>query len=262
VFADGGKPFRPPMSAPSTTLPPRPLPWILLGLASGLLLSFAGIGLLKDGVEEKARAQLPFHSPSTPPPTVAPTLAEEPTTPFDNQRAMYAAQLMEAEAEWARQLEAARSESESTRLQALQALDQIHQEELLRERERHAAELAQLRAGAEPLAADSSLLERARSSEVALALGPFLEPGFAQLDNTFSAAPLPFSYAELIATGALEPQSEGWSTLYKIASNRRDRARTRWPAEPSAEDLAGAQRAQELLAELGPALVQIGKLRP
>lgn len=234
----------------------------MLGLAGGLLLSFAGIGLLSPEASAQPAARA---VPAVTPPAGA--LARE-------QQAIYAAQLAEAEAEWSRQLEAARSGTEAARQEAIQELDRLFQAEFARLRQQHEAELAMLRADltaalspnlaptAEYAPASVERIESALSPEVALALGPFLEPGYAQLDNTFSEEPLPFSYAQLIATGALEPDSQGWRTLYKIASSSRDRARTRWPAEPDTSGLAAAQRAQEILQELGPALVAAGKLRP
>lgn len=252
-------------------LPPtsasRPLPWLLLGLAAGLLLSFAGIGLLKSGVKEAPTVlSAPVPAPASPQgafPAGAETASEVSEKPvLDDQRAMYAAQFLEAEAEWARQLEAARTGTETARREAVQELDRLYQAELARLREQHESELARLRAAPDEAPIQPSLLERARSLEVALLLGPFLEPGHAQLDNSFSAQSLPFSYAQLIATGALEAEPEGWRTLYKIGSSPRDRARTRWPAEPDAADLEVAQRAQVLLRELGPALIELGKLRP
>jgi len=265
----------------------RPLPWLLLGLAGGLLLSFAGIGLLKDGVEPAPDQRAALPAP------VQPADPQRSAALLEAERERAAAQLAEAEAAWSRQLEAARTGTEAARQEAVQELDRIYQAELARLAAQHASELERVRAAAaaavlaaaapaisgapaahEAPAADlapsaqtfaaepASQLERARSAEVALALGPFLEPGYAQLDNTFSADPLPFSYAQLIATGALAAEPEGWRTLYKIGSSRRDRSRTRWPADPDAEDLVAAQRAQELLQELGPALVEIGVLRP
>lgn len=282
------------VSTDSADLRPPPFFW---GLATGAVIVLAIVGLVRVwSGEEISEVQLPMALPvvsqQAPAAPTAPTAPAAPAGPsLADQRALFAAQLAEAEAEWARRLELARAGSDEAQRAALQALDDQHQADLARERERHAAELEQARSDAvvfyewpsvppsvelpppalptampEPAVAPppptDSLLKRAGSTEVALALGPFLEPGFAQLDNSFSKSPLPFSYSQLAATGALKPDPAGWRTLYKIASSRRDRARTRWAADPNEDNLAAAEHAQALLVELGPALVQLGKLRP
>lgn len=254
----------------------------------------------EEASELKLPATPPAAPPAASAPPVAPPAGTAAGAPAADgareadQSAWFAAQLAAAEAEWAKQLELARAGAGESQRAALLALDEQHLADLAREREQHAAELAQLRAeldaavaraqvlaeapvaappadpppaaAAEPAVAQAppaaGLLERAASPEVALALGPFLEPGYAQLDNSFGQVELPFSYSQLSATGALRPTPEGWRTLYKIASSRRDRARTRWAADPSAENLAAAEQAQALLVELGPALVELGKMRP
>lgn len=115
---------------------------------------------------------------------------------------------------------------------------------------------------AAPPALDEDLRAWACSEEVALALGPFLEPGYAQLDNTFGLEKLPFSYAQLVATGALADDEGGWRTMHRIATSRRDVARTRWALEPGVAGTERIRRAQSLLRELGPTLVACGLLRP
>jgi len=260
----------------------RLAPGLAIGLGSGVLLTLALTALLDGGA-----VSAPGSGTAHPNGSDAATQAIE--ARLTSERSKWEAELtaaiadLEAESEALRaqavEESAAQSEAERT------ALGDEFAAELQRERERRLAELADLRAAheaelaalrGEPAAAASAapraqpvarkasptMAERARSAEVARTLGPYLEPGFGQLDNTFGEVKRPFSFAELSATGALDPTLEGWRTLHKIARSRRDTARTRWAYEPGDEGLVNVQIAQQLLRDLGPTFVELGMMRP
>jgi hypothetical protein len=252
----------------------RLAPGLVIGLGSGVLLTLALVGSLDGGAENtfKRSAVRPNASSSVVVQAVEERLVSE-RSKWESELAVAIAELeAEAESLRAQAAEDSAALSEDERAALGYRLDAEPQ----RERERRLAELAALR---EELAALKSapaipraqrvvgngsptLAERARSAEVAVTLGPYLEPGFAQLDNTFGDVKRPFSFSELDATGALNPTLEGWRTLHQIARSRRDTARTRWAYEPGDEGLQDVQIAQQMLRDLGPTFVDLGMMRP
>ncbi len=274
----GGGHLPPAMTDSAASTAPRLRPGLLISLGFGLALTVGSIGFLNWG----AGKPQPVPAVPTPGPAASVQRGNGERTRLEVEHAERLAALKaQFDARIAEAADAATSAGAAERA----TLQDEYEAQLAHEREVSAAQMATLQAAyeeelmearaAEPaapaarepgLAAATPAAEPSGayvcSAEVALALGPFLEPGYAQLDNSFGEVALPFSYAELRATGALEPTLTGWRTLHKIATSRRDTARTRWPSEPGEEGLLRVQHAQQLLRELGPALVKSGLLRP
>jgi len=120
-------------------------------------------------------------------------------------------------------------------------------------------------ATAEEEAAKVQLRKKAADPTVLSKLAPFLTPGRQQM-NTMTAQPAPFSYQELVSVRALEQSMNGYKQLLTIAW-RPDRERPRWTMNPTLfhkhpNEVNQIAEAQSLLIELGPVLVEMGKLRP
>jgi hypothetical protein len=143
-----------------------------------------------------------------------------------------------------------------------------------------AAKQSQKQLEAERIAQETEknrLREKAKSSDVAQALAPFFGKGYWQPGNTKanSIDPLPVSLSAIQGTGALTATPAGLHQLYMIGANPKIGRSGAWPEKergvghgddawlrnkPSA--VATARKAQELLIELGPTLVELGLLAP
>lgn len=118
------------------------------------------------------------------------------------------------------------------------------------------------------------LRKKARSPEVARSLAVFLEKGYKQpkaIQGTFLAfdstpRAQPVSYLRLKTLGALDDSEKGLGVLAWVAGNfQNDRTKWRFDARPDgwpADTRELVRKAQELLRELGPTLVEEGLLAP
>ena len=116
----------------------------------------------------------------------------------------------------------------------------------------------------------AELAQKAQSAEVKSILAPFLAKGRLQpLDlqrsnNPSSLDEKPVSFSQIGQYGALNDETQGLSRLLLLANNRHD-TRPRWAISSdkwSKKDIEFLRRAQELLRELGPTLVELGMLSP
>ena len=110
------------------------------------------------------------------------------------------------------------------------------------------------------------LRKKAQEPEVLEALAPFITPGRAQI-NAIIPDPKPLSFTALSTAGALADDMTGLAKLVKVASTSADKERPRWKMNPllfqrHPDEVTKAQKAQRLLVELGPVLVEMGKLQP
>lgn len=110
------------------------------------------------------------------------------------------------------------------------------------------------------------LHHRAQSPATLSILAPFVTPGDRGV-RAVKAARKPHSLTELRAYGALSPTPEGLKHLVFVASDRRDQLRPRWSYTTynwakTAQGAEYVRQAQQLLIELGDALVEIGSLDP
>jgi len=117
--------------------------------------------------------------------------------------------------------------------------------------------------------ANSKLLEQANSPSTKALLAFFLTPGYVQADKSQGTAKRPFSYSGLVAAGALENDEEGLTKLLRLLINQNDKVRPTWPStsgkyhrDLTNEKKEKLQAMQRALAELGPALVELGLLDP
>ena len=120
-------------------------------------------------------------------------------------------------------------------------------------------------ATAEDEAAKVQLRKKAADPAVLSKLSPFLTPGRQQM-TTMTAQPEPFSYSDLVRVQVLDPSMNGYKQLLTLAW-RPDRERPRWTMNPQLfqrhpDEVNRIAEAQHLLIELGPVLVEMGKLRP
>ena len=112
------------------------------------------------------------------------------------------------------------------------------------------------------------LRKKASDPSVQAKLAPFIQKGYWQIEG-YSTEMKPLSFTTLQSIGALDDSIKGLAALAKIAVSMDDRVRPRlklaggpvffqkYPA--SIEKL---KEAQNLLIELGPVLVEMGKLQP
>jgi F0F1-type ATP synthase membrane subunit b/b' len=97
-------------------------------------------------------------------------------------------------------------------------------------------------------------------------LAPFITPGYAGIYKpTYDKKP--FSFSEMQSLGALAPTVEGLDLVAGIGVARIDTVRPRWKLNPRTyrrypDQLEMVREAQQLLIELGPVLVEMGKLEP
>ena len=97
-------------------------------------------------------------------------------------------------------------------------------------------------------------------------LAPFITPGYFQIDHLETELK-PLSYSKLLSAGALAEDTRGLSLLVKIAIQPADKVRPRWKMNWQLfvrypNQVEKAKHAQALLIELGPVLVEMGKLQP
>ena len=110
------------------------------------------------------------------------------------------------------------------------------------------------------------LRQKAAQPEVLAELAPFITPGYYQID-TMTPDLKPLSYTKITNAGALNGDVRGLTALLKIAWTSVDRARPRWKMNPQLfmrhpAEVEQIKHAQQLLIELGPVLVEMGKLQP
>ena len=113
------------------------------------------------------------------------------------------------------------------------------------------------------------LREKIKDPKIQAKLAPFTTPGFAQIGGVgFDKKPL--SFRAIQTRGALNPTEAGLQALVHIAFTRNDRDRPRWNFHYNnekgwtkrSEERAMVVETQQLLAELGPVLVEEGLLQP
>ncbi|RIK66087.1 MAG: hypothetical protein DCC65_10710 [Planctomycetota bacterium] len=127
------------------------------------------------------------------------------------------------------------------------------------------------------LEADKTLdRQRCEDPEVKRLLAPFLAQGKYQpgmnRDEMLTADTKAISLSRLRAFGALEPTSNGIQKLLEVATNKHlnrpmDTTRPRWGYKPRLRDnkpeaVDEIKKAQQLLIELGPTMVELGLLAP
>lgn len=118
-------------------------------------------------------------------------------------------------------------------------------------------------------AAEKKLLaQKCNDPEVRRLLAPFLAPGYTQ-PTTSGQIPdkLPISYSQLNSSGALNPDREGMRRLILVATWKGDKVRPRWSVPQnfnwlSPDQIEMVKKAQQLLIELGPVMVEQGLLSP
>jgi len=154
-------------------------------------------------------------------------------------------------------------------------LAELERSKKLADAERHSKDVeAELKSGQIVSEAEKKrLIAKCSDPEVKTILAPFLDKGyFRPSDNMHGSRrydtvkPVPISYADLQKLGALNPTGTGLSMLHKIATVPND-TRTRWPGyrKKWQDDKALQEllpKAQELLIELGPTMVELGMLQP
>jgi hypothetical protein len=163
----------------------------------------------------------------------------------------------------------AKTEAEAIRIAAASETEAIL-ESARQKKEAAEAELAERRAAQ----AKEALRRRARSPDVAQYLGAFLAKGYKQplefqgayMNFDATSEPKPISFSRLKAVGALDSGDAGLSALAWVASDpKNDRPPLRYgtyPGDWSHEAREFLLRAQQLLRELGPTLVEEGRLAP
>lgn len=97
-------------------------------------------------------------------------------------------------------------------------------------------------------------------------LAPFITPGYYQIDS-LTVDRKPLSYTKIMNAGALANDQRGLTALLRIAWTDKDRVRPRWKMNPLLfmrypNEVEKIKRVQHLLIELGPVLVEMGKLQP
>jgi len=118
-------------------------------------------------------------------------------------------------------------------------------------------------------AAEKKLLaQKCNDPDVKRLLAPFLAAGYTQ-PNVPGQQPdrIPISYSKLESCGSLAPDREGMRRLIIIATWTGDKVRPRWPLSQNFDRLSPDQiemvkKAQALLIELGPVMVEEGLLSP
>lgn len=109
------------------------------------------------------------------------------------------------------------------------------------------------------------LRAKAQSPEVKNALAAFTTAGNVGANGRFSVEQVPLSYSDLVAVGALQPTIDGLLKLQQIATNPNDKIRPRMPRGLMRRDkntLETYTKAQKLLIELGPTMVELKMLAP
>ena len=113
------------------------------------------------------------------------------------------------------------------------------------------------------------LRKKASEAAVQVKLAPaFIQKGYWQIEG-YSTEPKPLSFTTLRSMGALDNSIKGMGTLIRIAMRLDDKVRPRWKLvggsayfQKYPESMEKVKEAQNLLIELGPVLVEMGKLQP
>ena len=114
------------------------------------------------------------------------------------------------------------------------------------------------------------LKKKASTPEVQAKLGPFITPGYSLPRGKISVEKKPYSLSVLQGTGALDPSQGGMEKLILIAIDPLDKLRPRWKRYQGGvreyfkkpDEIERVRDVQNLLIELGPVLVEMGKLSP
>lgn len=192
------------------------------------------------------------------------------------------AELERAQVEAQKRLEEARLEIERLKLtiDAERKRAAIEQQDLMAQLERE-QKLAEARRKAEQIkvAVDAEqtvdaaeklrLKQKCQDPQVLQLLAPFTTPGYVQPGSSrIEPDKRPVSLQALQASGCLAPTREGLGRLLAIGRSKEDKVRPRWQIRGRSidslapEDLEHIKRVQKLLCELGPTLVEEGKLSP
>ena len=108
-------------------------------------------------------------------------------------------------------------------------------------------------------------VKRCQQKDVQILLLPFISPGHLQSRGRQTIEPKGISYTSLLSGGALEPSIDGIKKLVQVASQH-DPHRPRWQLDPimiksfSLEQMERIKKAQKLLRELGPIMVELNLL--
>ena len=112
------------------------------------------------------------------------------------------------------------------------------------------------------------LRKKASDPSVQAKLAPFIQKGYWQIGG-YSTEMKPLSFTTLQSIGALGDSIKGLEALAKIAVSMDDRVRPRWKLaggtvffQKYPASIEKLKEAQNLLIELGPVLVEMGKLQP
>ena len=112
------------------------------------------------------------------------------------------------------------------------------------------------------------LRKKASEPSVQVKLAPFIQKGYWQIVG-YSTEPKPLSFTALQSIGALDDSIKGMGALIRIATRQDDKVRSRWKLvggsvyfQKYSESMEKVKEAQNLLIELGPVLVEMGKLQP
>ena len=162
----------------------------------------------------------------------------------------------------------ARREAEETRAKVKE--ESAAKERELQERE---AQLKVLEAKTRVVVQDKAdearkveLKKKASDPATQAKLTPFTMPGYYQINEVGSDLQ-PLSYSKLQNAGALAGDMRGLNRLLTIAWTSADKVRPRWKMNPQLfvrhpNEIEKVKEVQQLLIELGPVLVEMGKLQP
>lgn len=173
-----------------------------------------------------------------------------------------------AKAEAERIISEAKQEAEKIRAETEEKKAEVEMELALKKADQHtkAAKTQVAVQSAADEALKIQLRKKASDTQVQQKLAPFTTPGYWQL-NTFALDKKPLSFSKIQGSGALEGTQKGGATMALIVSTSADKVRPRWNINPhlytkSPNAIEKIREAQQLLIELGPILVEMGKLEP
>ncbi|MCC7316613.1 MAG: hypothetical protein IT419_17620 [Planctomycetes bacterium] len=112
------------------------------------------------------------------------------------------------------------------------------------------------------------LAQKCHDPEVRRLLAPFLAAGYTQPKSADQLPDkLPISFSQLSSSGALSPDREGMRRLIIVATWKGDKVRPRWSVPQnfnwlSPDQIEMVKKAQGLLIELGPVMVEQKLLSP
>lgn len=113
------------------------------------------------------------------------------------------------------------------------------------------------------------LIQKCQTPEVKSQLAPFLAAGYTQPgEKQLQYDKAPISYSKLVSFGALNPDRQGLCQLLDVATAKNDKARPRWSVSAwrfeqlKPDEIERYKKAQQLLIELGPTMVELGMLQP